>query len=331
MNLMGMFREAFFSSSKDRRRSSVKYLLAAIALLAPLIGSAQSVEDEFAAVAASYSLVPNITYFQAGGVDLKLDVYQPRNVTDANPTLIYFHGGGWTTGTKESSSVGLIPYLQMGFTVVNVEYRLSRVAHAPAAVEDTRCALRWVYRNAEEYGFDTNRIVLSGGSAGGHLALITGMLPESAGMERACPGNRSRVWSAGSNNDEEMRVAAIVNWYGITDVEGMIGFQSGPSGPFTDAWLGNNPNRREVARSVSPLTYVTSDLPPILTIHGDSDPVVPYEQNAVQLKQALDEAGVTNRLVTVQGAGHGSFSVDQMVNNYRIIREFLAQQGVMPE
>ena len=84
----------------------------------------------------------------------------------------------------------------MGWAVVNVEYRLGQVARAPAAVEDCLCALRWVIASAEEYGFDTERIVVTGNSAGGHLALTTGILPASAGLDRQCPG------------DEELSVAA---------------------------------------------------------------------------------------------------------------------------
>src|ERR1044071_4458007 len=91
------------------------------------------------------------------------------------PTVVFFQGGGWTGGAKEGGTFGFLPYLDMGWAVVNVEYRTTAVALAPAAVEDARCALRWVYRNAKQYNFDTNRIVVSGQSAGGHLALMTGL------------------------------------------------------------------------------------------------------------------------------------------------------------
>ena len=99
-------------------------------------------------VTGTYSVIPNITYQRAGGIDLKLDVYRPRDVDGPNPTLMYIHGGGWTNGSKEGSSLTFFALSEMGWTVVNVAYRLADAAHAPAAVEDTRCALRWVYRNA---------------------------------------------------------------------------------------------------------------------------------------------------------------------------------------
>ena len=113
----------------------------------------------------SYRVVPNITYLTANNWDAKLDVYQSREATSPTPTLVYFHGGGWTGGSKEASSLTFFPFLEMGWNVVNVEYRLAKVSLAPAAVQDSLCALRWVYRNAKDYNIDTNRIVTMGNSA----------------------------------------------------------------------------------------------------------------------------------------------------------------------
>ena len=96
---------------------------------------------------------------------------------------------------------------------MNVEYRLTRVARAPAAVEDCRCALRWVFENAEKYSFDTERIIVSGQSAGGHLALMTGMAASEESFDRNCPGR-------------PVKVAAIVNWFGITDVGDLLAGES---------------------------------------------------------------------------------------------------------
>ncbi len=299
-------------------------LFSALSVSLPV--NAQTADSDFVQVASGYSLAANLTYLRAGGEDLKLDVYRPRGTTGPNPTLVYFHGGGWTNGTKEGSALSLLPYLEMGWTVVNVEYRLADAAHAPAAVEDCRCALRWVYRNAERYGFDLDAIVVSGNSAGGHLALTTGMLTESAGLDHQCPGDRQRAWSTGVTSTAELKVAAIINWYGITDVVGLIG-NPGSSGSFTEAWLGSASDRRDIARRVSPINYVRPELPAILTIHGDSDPIVPYSQG-VRLHQALQEAGVTNQLLTVEGGGHGGFSTTQMQGIFRTIREFLQQQNL---
>ena len=109
-------------------------------------------------------------------MELKVDVYQSRNQDGPAPTFIYYHGGGWVGGSKEANVLRLIPYLEKGWAAVNVQYRLGDVSLAPAAVEDSLCALRWVARNADQYGFDKTRLVVSGNSAGGHLALTTGMI-----------------------------------------------------------------------------------------------------------------------------------------------------------
>jgi acetyl esterase/lipase len=89
---------------------------------------------------------------------------------------MFLHGGGWVAGNKEAATNLFLPHLQRGWDVVNVEYRLAGSSLAPAAVEDARCALRWIYNNANAYHFDTERIVVSGQSAGGHLVLMVGML-----------------------------------------------------------------------------------------------------------------------------------------------------------
>ena len=91
-----------------------------------------------------YRVVTNLTYLTANNWEAKLDLYLPRESSGPHPTILYFHGGGWTGGRKESSVLSFLPYLEMGWAVVNVEYRLARVSPAPAAVEDCLCALRWV-------------------------------------------------------------------------------------------------------------------------------------------------------------------------------------------
>jgi acetyl esterase/lipase len=297
---------------------SLLFISAPDAARAQLADSAQ----KFVQVANSYQVTPNITYLTANNWDAKLDVYQPRGLTGPNPTLVYFHGGGWTGGSKEISSLVFLPYLEMGWTVVNVEYRLASVSLAPAAVEDSRCALRWMYRNAKQYGFDLGKVVLTGNSAGGHLALTTGVLPATVGMERLCPGDRG----PGPVSTEEMKAAAIINWFGITDVVELL---DGPNmRSYAVAWLGGLVNREEIAKRVSPLTYVRPGLPPVLTIHGDADPTVPYTQ-AVRLRQALEKAGVPTELVTVPGGKHGNFTFDENVKIYAAIRSFLARHNLL--
>ena len=265
----------------------------------------------------NYSVTGNVVYSVASNYECKLDVYQRRGVTGPVPTVLYIHGGGWVGGTKEGATMQIFPYLEMGFCVVNVEYRMARVAFAPAAVEDCRQALRWVVKNSKTYGFDTSRIVITGGSAGGHLALITGMLVPSAGFDA------TKEWDQSTT---PLPVAAIVNWFGITDVKDLLSGANRQQ--YAVSWLGSQPDRDAIAASVSPLTYVRPGGPPVISVHGDNDELVPYS-HGVRLHAALTEAKVPNRLITIKGGKHGGFNRDDTIACYAAIREFLRQNGVL--
>lgn len=276
-------------------------------------------------LASRYGVQPNLTYSTANNVELKLDLYLPRNTTEAVPLVMFFHGGGWVEGRKESTVLHLLPYLQMGFAVANVGYRLGRVSPAPAAVEDTRCALRWLSRRAKEYKIDTSKIVLTGGSAGGHLALITGMLPAGNPFDRACATDDSMRWVSGT--EPPLAVAAIINNFGIADVEDLL---SSPNAKhYAIEWLGAAPNRDALARSVSPIQYVRAGLPAIFTVHGDADSLVPYA-HSTRLHDALNKAGVPNEMVTVAGGGHGGFSPAETQRVAAAVRAFLIKHGIKP-
>ena len=284
---------------------------------------AQTPENWVDYVGNEYETIPNITYQTANDTELKLDLYMPRNRQQAKPTVLFIHGGGWIEGRKEQDVLLLLPYISMGWSVVNVEYRLAKNSLAPAAVEDTRCALRWIYNNAERFKFDTSKIVLTGGSAGGHLALITGMLPGNSEFDRGCPTDNSVRWTTGK--ETPLKVAAIVNWFGITDLNDIL---SGANAKhYAIEWFGSLPNRAELAKQISPLNNVRSDTPPIITIHGDSDDLVPYSQ-AVNLKNALDKAKIDNQLITIKGGKHGGFGRQDTVNAFAAIRVFLKKHNL---
>ena len=140
-------------------------------MLASLWGADQgSLAATWAVQSVSQDLsLADITYFTAGNVELKLDVHRRWGATGPQPALIYIHGGGWIGGSKRSAVSLLLPWFEMGFTIFNVEYRLARTAPAPAALADCLCALRFVASRAQNYGIDTQRLVISGESAGGHL------------------------------------------------------------------------------------------------------------------------------------------------------------------
>ena len=289
-------------------------MVMALAALAP-VATPRTPAAWAAHVASEYGVTPNITYLEAAGVALKLDVYSPRRVATPNSVVLYFHGGGWAGGDRERAVLRLLPYLEMGFTVVNATYRGARVAPAPAAVEDCRCALRWVVANAGAHRLDPKRIVVTGDSAGSHLALTTGLMTAEAGMDGQCPGAAAP------------RVAAIVNWFGATDVADLL---EGPNTqPFAVDWIGRGPDRIALARRLSPLNYVRAGAPPVFTVHGDADRVVPH-RHAVMLHDALRKHGVRNELISVPGGGHGDFTREQNEASYLAIRAFLGGLGLLP-
>jgi uncharacterized protein (TIGR02246 family) len=221
-----------------------------------------------------------------------------------------FHGGGWIRSTKETMMRSFcLPYLERGFVVANVEYRVAGAAPAPAAVNDALTAAKWFFDRSAQYHVDPARIVVTGASAGGHLALMVGMTPVSAGLGPAIP------------------VAAIVNGYGVTDVADLL---DGPHRQsFAVEWLPEQTGRSDLARRLSPLTYVRQGLPPTLTVQGENDRTVPYEQG-VRLTAALKQAGVDAEMMTVPGAGHG-FSQEQWPAVHARIFDFLARRGILAE
>lgn len=289
------------------------YLLAFVLTLS-IATLAQETTPTLLQIGDRYWMQPDVVYATANNTQLKLDIWYPRDNPEPTPTVVFIHGGGWVFGTKEGAVYQLLPYLERGWRAVNVEYRMAGNSLAPAAVEDVRCAVRWVFRNAKQWKFDTSKIVLTGQSAGGHLSLIAGMLPKGTPLDNQCYG------------DEDLKVAAIVNWYGITDVNDLL---QGPNlKNYAVMWMGSQANAEKIAHQVSPLTYVRSDLPPIITIHGNKDSVVPYSQ-ATRLTDALDKAHAPNKLVTIKGGDHGMFTQEQYKMSYSEIWAFLREHKVI--
>ena len=185
-----------------------------------LLGSASRPVPKIDPLAAMYEtarLEQDVVYRSVNGIDLPLDIFLPekrlgqspwweKDGRGNKPTLLYIHGGGWVQGDKESILFNILPFIARDWVVISINYRLAKDAKAPAAVEDCLAALDWVYDHAEEYMIDTDRIVVAGDSAGGHLALLTGMLRKGDSL---CE-NKLVV-------GENKSVAAIINWYGVTD------------------------------------------------------------------------------------------------------------------
>lgn len=233
---------------------------------------------------AEYQIEANIRY--APYAETVLDIIQsPAPALKNRPGVIIIHGGGWVEGSKEQMVDWFaVPFVRRDFVVANVEYRLAKAATAPAAVNDVLAAAKWFHDHAGDYKVDPNHIIVLGASAGGHLALMVGMTPDSAGLGPAT------------------KIEAVIDFYGIADVADQL------EGPHRQAyavtWVPEQPGRMDLARRLSPITYVRKGLPPVLAIHGDADKVVPYEQS-VNLIKALKAAGDDADLITVPGGQHG--------------------------
>lgn len=256
----------------------------------------------------------NITYLHASGADLQLDVYQQPGNKPA-PVIVYFHGGAWWKNARPKSAASFHSLLSMGFSLVMVDYRLTGVAPAPAAIQDARCALSWVKKNATTYHFDTNEVIAFGTSSGGHQALMAGMLPASNDVDLP-------------ECKDQPKTAAILDFYGISDVSELLhdGFTLKQS---SSRWIGDGSNAASLAKAMSPLTYIRAGLAPTFIVHGDSDPVVPYEQSQ-RLLAGLRAVHVPATLFTVPGGEHGKFTQQQSLEIGEALRSFLAENHLLP-
>lgn len=262
---------------------------------------------------AGYTEQIDVVYTKVNDWEGKLDLYLPPAQNGPSPIVINIHGGGWNKGNKESQT-GFSGFFKRGYAVANIAYRLTGVATAPAAVEDTRCALIYLINNAKKLNIDPNKIVIMGGSAGGHLALMGGLLENNP------------IFDTNYKGAKNIKVAAIIDKYGITDVWDW-GYGTLKTSKSATSWLGDKAKDKDFAKSVSPLYQVKKTSPPVFIVHGDADPIVPYEQS-VALKAKLDEMGVKNEFITVKGGQHGKFEAEdnRMVNAK--IMDFLKSLGL---
>lgn len=229
---------------------------------------------------------------------------------DKKPTLVWIHGGGWRYGNKETDAWFFVHFLERGWNVVNVEYRRG-LGTAPDAAEDILTVMEWISDNAEEYKLDTDEIVISGASAGGHLALLAGLVNSVPESHPCYVGDK-------------IRVRAIVNWYGVTDIQKIEAYLSShlPNQNFVLNWVEKKEKIPEISRKYSPIHYVTENAPPILTIQGDLDTLNPYDQ-AQLLHEKLERVGAENQLLTIKNGTHLGFTEEQFQLIFKTIFEFL--------
>lgn len=278
----------------------------ALGLLAALALGASACGDGAPALGPGLNELPrdtvflDVPYCTGGGDPLPMDLYfPPDDVGPDAPAALYVHGGAWSSGDKRGE-----PFLDMlyplllarGYVVASIAYRLAPAHPWPAMIEDATCAMRHLRANASTYGLDPSRIGALGSSAGAHLASLLGV----AGDE---PSFQGRGGFAGRS----ARAQAVVNMFGPTDLTSddwspavILGFS---------LVFGTSDRSSEVLATASPVTHVSSDDAPHLTLHGEDDALVPVTQ-AFALHERLTRAAVPSELVVVANADHGFAATD---------------------
>ena len=217
------------------------------------------------------ALHQDVVYGRAGGSDLKLDLVQPEGAGPF-PAVICIHGGAWMSGSK----AGYGPVMQMlatsGYAAAAIEYRFAPAHKFPAQIDDVRQAVRYLRAHAAELKIDATRLVVMGDSAGGHLALLTGLREHEKGI-------RGVINICGPSD--------VTRWQAAPEGEKAIGMTTDR---LLETVFGTSDRKSAVLKNASPLYFVARDSPAVLTIHGDADPTVKLEQSE-WLHEALRKAG----------------------------------------
>ena len=238
----------------------------------------------------------NVEFAKIGALSLKLDIYLPNGVEE--PTLIvWVHGGAWRRGSKDNPAI--LPMVEKGYAVASVDYRLTPVAPFPANVHDIKAAIRYLRARTDLYGYKKEGFVISGSSAGGHLAALVGVSNGQTDLEG----------KVGNHLDESSDIAAIVDFYGASNLTTILN-QSTPHGlsvrvPALELLIGGHPDDLpKMAKLASPVFHVDRDDPPLLLIHGDQDPQMPINQ-AHELHGVYKDLNLPVKFEVIYGGAHG--------------------------
>lgn len=273
------------------------YLVAGTLMSLVLMNATKATE-----LTRGYRRLTNIPYAHPDGQTLFLDLYLPVSHEGRIPVVLWVHGGGWATGSKDDAKdLEMGPWLaRAGYAVASIDYRLAPSSVFPAQIIDCKTAVRWLRAHAAQYELDPDRIGASGMSAGGHLVALLGTSGDTtAFVSEEYPGFSSAV-------------CATCDWFGPTDLSAVTAdgasVYSEQVRPIITRFLGAETSSVP-ARSAqaNPLTYITPNDPPFLILHGDKDPIVPLSQSQL-LDAALRKAGVNSTLFVVPGGWHGFWS-----------------------
>lgn len=250
------------------------------------------------------AVAADIPYAQVSEAQ-RLDLYLPSTGAAPYALVVLVHGGGWTVGDKrgELPSAVIPGFLQLGYAVASVNYRLAGEAVFPAQLLDVKAAIRYLRAHSGDYQLDAARFAVVGESAGAHLAALVGTTADRPKFDDPSLGNEGV--SSG--------VQAVVDFYGPADLATSDAQRASnppcPSDPDPNIalLLGASPLAApDLAAAASPVTYLHPGivLPPFFIAHGDADCIVPYQQS-VELHDALEGvAPGRSQLAIVPGSGH---------------------------
>jgi len=265
-------------------------------LATPFAAAQQREPDSAAAVPDGVTVIDDLRFASVDGQDLVLDLYMPADAV-APPLLVWVHGGGWSRGTH--NRVSNFAFVEAGYALASVGYRLSGAAPFPAQVQDIKGAIRFLRAQARTHGYDPERIAILGVSAGAHLAALAATTNDDPVLEG----------TVGGNLDQSSDVVAAVSYFGASNLTTILA-QSTPFGlnirvPGLTALFGGPPKERtELARLASPVFHVDASDPPLLLLHGDQDPQMPINQSH-ELHGAYEALGLDVHFEVVHGAAHG--------------------------
>ena len=273
-------------------------------------------------------MIHDIAYREGTSRHWKLDLAMKKGTPDEpRPAIVVIHGGGWIEGDKSSFASrehgvpgNIVDFAEQGFVAVTINYRLAAHAPFPAALEDCKCAVRWLCANAKKYHLDPHRIGAFGNSAGGHLAILLGMIGKDAGLE-----------GDGPYQDQPSRVQAVVSDSGPIDL--VEQYKSGVLREVCSRFMGGPPEGERVVayRKASPINQINGQTPPLLLIYGVDDAQVPIE-TADRFVLALGRAGLKDvdyhRLARVD---HCPYSLIRVPTMRPVVNEFFVRTLMVPE
>ena len=276
---------------------------------------------------SNYQTRSNITYCLVDGKELTLNAFLPANTTNPVPAIVDIHGGWWYTGGDKAEHLqnvgGHQIFARLGVAVFSIQYRLGKDGGFPQNIRDCRNAIRFIRKNAALFNIDPERILVTGGSAGGHLSLMTAMVPEDFDDGGATPGLEG-ISARVSGSFSFIAPTDFVRFWNegpddtVTNASGEISFRPPNDKIPNDSrprlrvlFHGITPDtagHKELYAHMCPIDHVGSDVPPLLICDGEKDPIVPGLEGK-ELYQKLKGAGGRRHILDDTGdAGGPRFS-----------------------